>query len=455
MNKHTAIMKVEEAVEIVDAILTQDRLSSIQDLVFRDCWNGKTYQEIAQNCGYDGDYIRIVGSRLWQMLSNATGEKISKSNIHVVLRRYSSNDSIGAATSPVLKKVDRSQVSNIVLPEFPGGTRPLNCNYYVEYPSIAQECYREIAKPGALIRIKAPEKRGKSSLMLRILAHAESQGYKTVRLNLHQVEEETLNNLDRFLRWFCANIAQQLELESQLDDYWDADLGSKISCTSYLQGHILAQLDCPLVIALDEVHRLFEHPEVAQDFLPLLRLWHEEANNLDAWTKLRLIVVYSTEVYIPLDLNQSPCNVGLPILLPKFDLDRTQNLALRYGLKMTEEDSLQNLISLQAMVDGHPYLLSLAFYHLASSTILIKDLLNNAPTQTSMYSKHLRCHLIMLQNHSTLSKAFKKVVMADTPIHLDAILAYQLESMGLVNLDGDMVTPSCDLYRLYFRDRLT
>lgn len=448
-------MNVEEALATVDAILTQDRLSSIQDMVFRDCWHGKTYQEIAQSSSYDGDYIRIVGSRLWQILSHAAGEKISKSNIHVVLRRYSSNNLIDTTSNTILKKVDQSQFFNVALPEFPGRTRPLNCNYYVEHSSIAQECYGEIAKPGALIRIKAPEKRGKSSLRLRILAHAESQGYQTVRLNLHQVEEKTLNNLDRFLRWFCANISQQLEFELKLDDYWDADLGSKISCTSYLQGHILAQLECPVVLALDEVHRLFEHPEVAQDFLPLLRLWHEEANNLNTWTKLRLVVVYSTEVYIPLALNQSPFNVGLPISLPKFDLDRTQNLALRYGLEITADDSLQNLTSLQAMVDGHPYLLSLAFYHLASSTISINDLLNNAPTQTSIYSEHLRGHLIMLQNSSTLSKAFKEVVIADTAIHLDAILAYQLESMGLVNLDGDMVTPSCDLYRLYFYDRLT
>ena len=448
-------MTVEEAVVIVDTILNPERLNSVQELVFRDCWAGKTYQEIAQSSGYDGDYVRIVGSRLWKTLSQATGEKIAKNNIHVILRQYSCNDSTLNVTSPALAEVERSQLSKIALPEFPGGTRPLNCAHYVEFPSIAQECYGEIAKPGALIRIKAPEKRGKSSLMLRILDHAESQGYKAVRLNLHQVEGETLKNLDRFLRWFCANIAQQLEFELKLDDYWDDDLGSKISCTSYLQGYILAQLDCPLVMALDEVHRLFEYPKVAQDFLPLLRLWHEEANNLDAWTKLRSIVVYSTEVYIPLDLNQSPFNVGLPILLPKFDFDRTQNLALRYGLTMMEDDGLQNLMSLQDMVDGHPYLLSLAFYHLSQGTILIKDLLNNAPTQTSIYSKHLRCNLIMLQNNSTLSKAFKKVVMADTAIHLDAILAYQLESMGLVNLDGDMVTPSCDLYRLYFRDRLT
>jgi AAA-like domain len=448
-------MTVEEALAIVDAILAPERLNSLQELVFRNCWAGQTYQEIAQSAGYDPDYIRLVGCRLWQTLAKATGEKITKSNVHVVLRQCSCNDSVSTATSPVLDESEQAQLPKLPLPEFPGGPRPLTCPYYVEFPSVIEDCYQEITKPGALVRIKSPEKRGKSSLMLRILAHAELQGYQTVRLNLQQVEGEALNNLDRFLRWFCANIAQQLKLEPKLDHYWDVDLGSKISCTSYLQGHVLAQLDSPLVIALDEVHRLFEYPEIAQEFLPLLRLWHEEANNLDVWAKLCLIVVYSTEVYIPLDLNQSPFNVGLPIRLPTFDLEQTQTLALRYGLTLTDNFELQDLISLRAMVDGHPYLLNLAFYHLYREAISIEQLLNGAPTQTSIYSEHLRSCLTILQQSLALSTAFREVVAANVAVRLKAIPAYQLESMGLVNLHGDMATPSCNLYRLYFRDRLT
>jgi AAA-like domain len=443
-------MTIEEALAIVDTILAPERLNSLQELIFRNCWAGQTYQEIAQSAGYDSDYIRVVGSKLWQTLAKATGEKITKSNVHVVLRQCSFSD-----LSTALDESDQSQLPKLPSPEFPGGPRSLTCPYYVEFPSVTEDCYQEITKPGALVRIKAPEKRGKSSLMLRILAHAELQGYQTVRLNLQQVEGEALNNLDRFLRWFCANITQQLKLEPKLDHYWDVDLGSKISCTSYLQGHVLAQLDNPLVVALDEVHRLFEYPEIAQEFLPLLRLWHEEANNLDAWAKLRLIVVYSTEVYIPLDLNQSPFNVGLPIRLPTFDLEQTQTLALRYGLTLTDNFELQDLISLRVMVDGHPYLLNLAFYHLCREEISMEQLLNGAPTQTSIYSEHLRSCLTILQQSLALSTAFREVVAASAAVCLKAIPAYQLESMGLVNLHGDMATPSCNLYRLYFRDRLT
>lgn len=44
--------------------------------------------------------------------------------------------------------------------------------------------------------------------------------------------------------------------------------------------------------------------------------------------------------------------------------------------------------------------------------------------------------------------------MADKAVQLEVIPAYKLDSMGLVSLCGDLATPSCDLYRLYFRKHL-
>ena len=75
----------------------------------------------------------------------------------------------------------------------------------------------------------------------------------------------------------CANISLKLDLKPMLDDYWDEDIGSKVSCTIYLKMHILKTLNTPLVLALNEVNKIFEYPQIAQDFFPLLRSWHEEA----------------------------------------------------------------------------------------------------------------------------------------------------------------------------------
>jgi WD40 repeat protein len=79
-------MTAQEALVILDTILAQ-RLSDIQALVFRQCWEGKSYQEIADGSNYDPSYIKDVGYKLWQLLSQALGERVTKSNVQSVVRR--------------------------------------------------------------------------------------------------------------------------------------------------------------------------------------------------------------------------------------------------------------------------------------------------------------------------------------------------------------------------------
>ncbi|MBD1996309.1 AAA family ATPase [Leptolyngbya sp. FACHB-541] len=80
-------MTVEEALAILDTALQQERLNDVQEIVFRCCWEGQTYAEIADSAGYDPGYIKDVGSKLWQLLSESLGEKVSKGNLQSVLRR--------------------------------------------------------------------------------------------------------------------------------------------------------------------------------------------------------------------------------------------------------------------------------------------------------------------------------------------------------------------------------
>lgn len=438
------MITIEEALHLIDLAIQPERLNSVQELILTQCWNGKTYQEIAEASGYDPDYIRVVGSRLWQTLSHAFQEKITKNNFRSILRQQ-----IGTVEEPENSK---GYLNALELPETPV---PLDSALYIKRPPIESQAYEEIVKPGALIRIKAPKQMGKSSLLMRILAQAQAKGYRTVRLNLLQAEDKVISDLQRLLRWFCANITLQLGIKSLLDDYWDEDLGFKVSCTTYLQGYILGQLDSPLVVALDEVNRLFNHPEVAQEFLPLLRFWHEEANNVRVWQKFRLVVTHSTEIYIPLSLNQSPFNVGLALRLPKFNWEQVQELAKRYGLEQSNPPiSLEQLKSLQEMIDGHPYLLNLALYHLIIQDHNLPKLLLEAATDGGIYRDHLRGHLAFLGQYPELADVYQQVITSTEPVNLNSLAAYKLESVGLISLQGDDAIPMCNLYRSYFGDRL-
>jgi WD40 repeat protein len=81
-------MTLQEALASLEAILPDRCLTDTQMLVFQECWAGQTYTEIAANSGYDPSYVKDVGSKLWQLLSEALDERVTKNNLQSVLRRY-------------------------------------------------------------------------------------------------------------------------------------------------------------------------------------------------------------------------------------------------------------------------------------------------------------------------------------------------------------------------------
>jgi diguanylate cyclase (GGDEF)-like protein len=351
--------------------------------------------------------------------------------------------------------------------EFPGGPIPIDSPFYIERsPAEARAC-AEISKPGSLIRIKAPIKMGKSSLMLRIIHAALERGYRTVTVDFQQADEAVFATLDKFLRWLCVNVARQLKLEPNLAEFWDEDMGSKVSCSLYFENYLLAESDSPVVLVLNELNRVFKRANIAQEFLPLLRFWYEQARASEAWQKLRIVVIHSTEIYIALSLNQSPFNVGLPIKLSEFTAEQVQDLARRHGLNWSDSYPIEQLMN---MVGGHPYLVHLALYHLAillqnplsldrdeSGEELglaeLEELLIAAPTHSGIYSDYLRNQSIAIQQQPELASAFQQVVDAKNSVHLEPFIAYQLDSMGLVKLEGNNCSLSCELYRLYYQEQ--
>ncbi|MEL6930067.1 MAG: AAA-like domain-containing protein [Cyanobacteria bacterium J06600_6] len=314
-----------------------------------------------------------------------------------------------------------------------------------------QECDRAISHPGALIRIKAPSKMGKTRLLNSILNSANERNYATVNINLLQIESAKFKSLDLFLRWFCTYLSDALNLHSELNNYWSQDRGSMQSCTRYLEA-VLTQFEQPLVIAFDDLDRLIGYPEISQDFFYLLRSWHEDANSEEIWEQLRLIVVYSTEDFGNLDINRSPFNVGLPIELKFIPRSQLVQLAHNYNLDL----SAVEIDRLLTLLGGHPYLVDLLLTNLAGDAqFSLDDLLKEVASDKGIYGSYLRQHLINLQANSQLTEIFLQILNSSQPIQVDTLLGYQLYRMGLVKWsENNSVVPSCELFRQYFLPRL-
>ncbi|TAF49372.1 MAG: hypothetical protein EAZ61_14460, partial [Oscillatoriales cyanobacterium] len=233
----------------------------------------------------------------------------------------------------------------------PNGETP-----YVSHRAIEDVCQAALTQPGSLVRIKAPHRFGKTELISQLQTFAEGQGYNVVVLDLNHVEAPSLDSLDRFLRWFCKRIARKLRIREPIEEYWDEELGCNVSCSEYIGEAILNNLDEPLVLALDNVDALFEHPAIILDFFKLVRSWYEEARREPEWRKLRQIVAYSTEPYefLAIPHEHSPLNVGEPIELPAFDRAQVHELVARFGLT-----SRVDLDQLYTLLDGHPELLQI------------------------------------------------------------------------------------------------
>ena len=425
-------------------------LNSTEVLIIQGIWECRTYGEMAEEAKYSTRYFtNVVAPKLFERLSELIGQRVTKKNCRRLLESYTE---AAIEEDPDLRNLEQNSVETADmkqdgLPPYYSGPIPLDSPFYIERSPFEEQVYREIEKPGALIRIKAPKEMGKTSLLLRVIDCAEGLGYSTVCLNLEQVDLEILNNFNQFLRWMCANITRQLGREPMLEEYWDEDLGSKVSSTLYLQDYLLESIDTPLLLALDEVNRIFEYPQVAKDFLPLLRSWYEETKRMRLWQKLRLIVVHSTEIYVPLQLNQSPFNVGLPIQLDSFSSAEVQQLAQRYELDWVDGKEAERLM---AMVGGHPGLVHLALYKISQEGITLSQLLENAPTRSGIYGDHLQRHWDTLEEQPKLAQALDTVLNATEPVRLDPTLTYKLSSMGLIKQLGDRAIAGCELYRRYF-----
>lgn len=332
-----------------------------------------------------------------------------------------------------------------------GENRAADFSKYVERPPVEQLCLETVSQAGSLLRIKSAKGMGKTLLVDRILSQVDKREYKTVSFSFLQASKGILGDLDRLLSWFALIISKKLGLAALFQEKWQEGLGL-YSCTAYFEDHLLKKLDKPLILVLEEIDSLFTYTSVADDFLSLFRLWHEEAKNNNTWQKLHLIITYSTENYVPADLNKSPLNVvGTEILLPDFTLEQVLTLANKYQANLGK-DELQKIINL---VGGHPYLIQKAIYGITQKQLSLADFLETAATEAGIYGDHLRGHLLNLQEHPNLAAGMKKVVESSSPVDLGAAINWQLHSLGLVTFVQNAVQPRYPLYSDYFRYRLS
>jgi hypothetical protein len=336
-----------------------------------------------------------------------------------------------------------------VAPEMPEGTMDPQSRFYIARLPDAL-AHAALQQQGVTMTIKGARQMGKSSLLYRLAHSAAGQGKRVVLLDFQLFERESLASFAGFLRQFCAWISYELDIEDRVAEYWRVPLSNTQCCTHYFRKYLLPQVGGPLVLALDEVDRVFEAPFRA-DFFGMLRSWHNARQGLaaDVWRHLDLVLVTSTEPYhFITDSAQSPFNVGAVLDLQDFTPEQVAELNARYPAPWAPGD-LQGLIGL---VGGHPYLVRQAFYLVAAGHLTAADLLARAGQDAGPFDDHLRYHLYRLQDAPALGAAFRQILHSGTCP--DERLFLHLRGAGLVKREGEGIVARCRLYAGYFGKHL-
>jgi hypothetical protein len=333
----------------------------------------------------------------------------------------------------------------------PGGTLDVDDKWYLPRQTDAT-ALALIQQPGQTLTIKGPRQMGKSSLLMRTVKAGMDLGKRVALLDFQLVDEDSKAHADLFFRRFASWIAEQLNLPDSVDTFWNAAYSSPQNCTRYMEQQILATLGGPCIVAIDETDAIFQ-TAFSQDFYSMLRGWHNRRADPTRrlWKHLDIILSTSTEPQFFIDRpHESPFNVGVTLRLDDFQPGQVGRLNALHPRPLASRD----LDRLYQLVHGHPYLTRKALYLVAGNTptCSVDELFRHARDDRGPFGDHLRDYLLRLQRKTDLIPAIRQVV--DSHALTDELAIYRLEALGLVRREGDKVTPRCELYAGYFRERL-
>ncbi|MBI4784097.1 MAG: AAA-like domain-containing protein [Oscillatoriophycideae cyanobacterium NC_groundwater_1537_Pr4_S-0.65um_50_18] len=395
-------------------------------------WSGKSDEEVAKS-------LSITPATVRKHLSNAA-RKLGVSNEFE--KNYNQRENILALLGEQ-KKLWMSMNQDKFVSE--------DAQFYVSRPKLESLFQRALSQPGALLRVKAPQSMGKTTLINHCLRQMSSQGFAVAILSLKSFDQADFSSLERFLRMLCIEVSKELKIDEKLDELWEISSGSKSNATSYFENYILMKTKEPLILCIDDVDEIFLYPDISRDFFGMIRAWFERAMRRPIWRQLRSLISYSTETYIQLDINESPFNVGEFIEVSEFSSEQIQELLKIHGLVL-DSNRIQQL---EELLGGHPHLLQQAIAYLKKHPeVEFDQFLTDAPSDVGIYNRLLQKYFVNLKKLPDLSKALKNILNAEQNQQIEILTAYRLLSMGLVKRQNKQLIIRCNLYQKYFRSHI-
>jgi hypothetical protein len=295
---------------------------------------------------------------------------------------------------------------------------------------------------------------GKSLLLNRIELAAKQTGKRGVYLDFQEFRDATLKDAEKFFPEFCSLLVEQVNLENQVVEHFFPKIRSALDddysrkCTDYLREHILPNLRKPLVLVIDDFHRIFDS-NFYDDFDRMLRNWHSRRTREPLFFKIDLVL--ATAIQLPtFGIAGSPLyNASKKFKLTDFTKEEVIELNYRFGspLDSSEVDRLWVLLN------GHSFLTRQSLKCVKNQGLTVTDLLGKITDEHKVFGEHLSSLLkiLMLEKNSELRKGMCQVISNNRCINDTA--RSQLVQLGLVYEGSNNFTlPRCHLYKIYFEE---
>ena len=370
--------------------------------------------------------------------------------LQYALWRTPADDS--ALLASVLDSLEAKEPPKLLEPQVvPKGTEPLDSPFYIVQAADLQFQAALESREEFIVCVKGARQMGKTSLMARGTQQAEKAGIKVASVDFMGLNQTALADIDSFYKGLGEMIALNLDLDVFPDQVWARERAPNVNFERYIRREVLGKIEGHMILAMDEVDRLFAHAW-ASDVFGMFRSWHEERRRKPEshWKRLTLAFVYATEPHLFITRqDMSPFNVGKKLELHDFGIEQVEKLNHLYGDPLR---SAQELERFYALFDGQPYLTRRAFYEMTTQGMTLERL-EAGGTDDGPFGDHLRRILVMLAPDKELLAVVKRMVRGEgVP---DQASFYRLRSGGVITGSSPQdARLRCGIYRTYLERHL-
>ena len=218
--------------------------------------------------------------------------------------------------------------------------------------------------------VLAPRQIGKSSLRVRTQERLRARGVRCVSVDLTGIGSSA--SADEWYFSLASAIAEQLDLEAELDPHWARHrrMSPVRRFRQFLHDVILEADDPeapPVVVFIDEIDVTLSLPFPRDDFFGLIRSTHEARADSARWRRLTFCLIgVAAPVDLVADPERTPFNTSFAVRID--DFTRTEARTFLPGLARAGEDAEALLAAVLDWTGGHPALTQRLCYWLTQKS---------------------------------------------------------------------------------------